>query len=67
MKIERGFTPFHLVYGEEAMLPVEVEIPAINMLENLLGLSSDASKARILQLQEVQLDCMKALKYYEKM
>ena len=67
MKIEIGFTPFHLVYGKEALLPAEVEIPAIKMLEKLLGLPNNASKARRLQLQEVQLDRMKALEYYEKM
>ena len=48
-------------------MPVEVEIPVIKTLEKLLGLPSDASKARLLQLQEVHLDRMKALEYYEKM
>ncbi|NHV87543.1 hypothetical protein, partial [Escherichia coli] len=48
-------------------MPVEVELPAVKILEKLLGPSSDASKARLLQLQEVQLDRMKALDYYEKM
>ncbi|MCO5590464.1 hypothetical protein L7F22_044434 [Adiantum nelumboides] len=32
VKTVTGFTPFHLVYGKEALLPVEVEISAIKML-----------------------------------
>ena len=39
----------------------------VKMLKKLLGLSSDASKVRLLQLQEVQMDCMRALEHYEKM
>ncbi|MCO5598190.1 hypothetical protein L7F22_052282 [Adiantum nelumboides] len=39
-----GITPFHLVYGKEELLPVEVELPAVKMLEKLLGQSSDAFK-----------------------
>ena len=26
-----GFTPFHLVYGKEALLPVEVELSAVKL------------------------------------
>ena len=67
VKTSTGFTPFHLVYGKEAILPVEVELPAVKMLEKLLGPSNDAFKERLLHLQEVQLDRMVALEYYEKM
>ncbi|MCO5606023.1 hypothetical protein L7F22_060210 [Adiantum nelumboides] len=62
-----GFTPFHLVYGKEALLPVEVELPVVKMLEKLLGQSSDAFKEKLLQLQEVQLDRMSALEHYGQM
>ena len=41
VKTSTGFTPFHLVYGKEALMPVEVELPAVKMLEKLLGPSSD--------------------------
>ena len=67
MKTSTRFTPFHLVYGKEAILPVEVELPAVKMLEKLLGPSNDAFKESLLHLQEVQLDRMVALEYYEKM
>ena len=49
-KTSTGFTPFHLVYGKEALLPVEVELPAMKMLEKLLGPSSDEFKERLLCL-----------------
>ena len=56
MKISAGFTPFHLVYGKEALLPIEVEIPTVRMLEKLLGKSDDALRERLLHLQKIQLD-----------
>ena len=53
VKMITSFTPFHLVYRKEALLPIEVELPIVWMLEKLLGTSSDASKERLLCLQEV--------------
>ncbi|MCO5578412.1 hypothetical protein L7F22_032254 [Adiantum nelumboides] len=67
VKTGTGFTPFHLVYGKEALLLVEVELPTIKMLEKLLGQSIDAFKQRLLQLQEVQADRMSALEHYGQM
>ncbi|MCO5578584.1 hypothetical protein L7F22_032428 [Adiantum nelumboides] len=31
VKASTGFSPYHLVYGKEALLPVEVEIPALKL------------------------------------
>ena len=42
VKTSTGFTPFRLAYGKEALLPLEVEIPAMKMLEKLMGDSGDA-------------------------
>ncbi len=67
MKTGTGFTPYHLVYGKEALLPVEVELPAVKMLEKLLGSSNDAFQERLLSLQEAQLDRIRALEHYEQM
>ena len=53
VKTSTGFTPFHLVYGKHALLPVEVELPVVRLLEKLLGPSFDAFKVRLLQVQEV--------------
>jgi hypothetical protein len=36
MKIATGFTPFHLVHGVEATLPIECEIPTLRTIIELL-------------------------------
>ena len=36
MKIAIGFTPFHLVHGVEATLPIECEIPTLRTAIELL-------------------------------
>ncbi|MCO5584498.1 hypothetical protein L7F22_038426 [Adiantum nelumboides] len=33
-KCATGFTPFHLVYGQEALQPIELEIPTIRTIKN---------------------------------
>ncbi|MCO5587328.1 hypothetical protein L7F22_041277 [Adiantum nelumboides] len=33
-KCATGFTPFHLVYGQEALQPIELEIPTIRAIKN---------------------------------
>ena len=55
----------HLVYGKEALLPVEVEMPAVKLLEKWWDPANDAFKERLLYMQKVQLDRMSALKHYE--
>lgn len=67
IKTGTGFTPFHLVYGKEALLPIEVEIPAVRMMEKFLEGPKDAFKERLLCLQEAQLCRDKALEHYEEM
>lgn len=59
-----GFTHFHLIYGQEAILPIEVElaslqVQAINKLKPM-----DKLKERILQLELLQLDREQAVEYY---
>ena len=53
VKTSIGFTPIRLAYGKEALLPLEVEIPAVKMLEKLMGDSGDAFQERLLYLQRV--------------
>ena len=64
VKTGTGFTPFRLVYGKEALLPIEVELPAVKLLEKLMGQPNDVFKERLLYLQEVQLDRMSSLDHY---
>ena len=51
VKTSTGFTPFPLVYGKEALLPIEVELLAVKLLEKLLGPSHDALTERLLHMQ----------------
>ena len=48
-----GFTPFQLVYGLEAILPVQCEISSLKLVVNLLPRTSE-EEARFLEL--IQLD-----------
>jgi len=36
IKTATGFTPFHLVFGEEAVLPIECEIHSLHLVVELL-------------------------------
>ena len=36
IKTATGFTPFPLVFGEEAVLPIECEIPSLHLAVELL-------------------------------
>lgn len=47
-----GATPFSLVYGSEAILPIEVEIPSLRV--SLKGLILDEEQ-RVSRLQELEL------------
>ena len=53
VKTSIGFTPFHLVYGKEALFPIEVELPAVKLLEELLGPSHDALIERLLHMLQI--------------
>ena len=44
VKTSTGFTPFQLVYGLEAMLPIECEIPSLRMAIELLPATSNEER-----------------------
>ena len=67
MKTGTKFSPFHLVYGKEALMPIEVEISAIKMLLKLTDEVPDYYKERLLYLQQVQLDRFLAMEHYANM
>ncbi|MCO5578415.1 hypothetical protein L7F22_032257 [Adiantum nelumboides] len=60
------FLSFHLVFGKEALLPIEVEIPALKMMLKFEEENHDALKERLLYLQCLQLDRALALEHYEQ-
>eukprot|EP00253_Pinus_taeda_P030512 PITA_30512 len=44
VKTSTGFTPFQLVYGLEAVLPIEYEIPSLQIVVQLLPTTSEEEK-----------------------
>ena len=65
MKTSLGYTPFHLVYGQEAFLPIEVELASLRVL--VAGQERDQStkiEERILDLEKLELDREVAIQHY---
>ena len=63
-----GFTPFQLVYGLEAMLPIECEIPSLQMAIELLPATSEEERLflYLAQLDENQRDAALAIETHAK-
>ncbi|XP_040960230.1 2-methylbutanal oxime monooxygenase [Gossypium hirsutum] len=56
-----GATPFFLVYGIEAVLPIEVEIPSLRVLMKSKLEESEWIRARYDQLNLIEGKCLKAI------
>ena len=52
MKIATGFTPFHLVYGIEAVLSIQCQIPYLQLIVELL-LDTSTEEERFLYLNNL--------------
>jgi transposase InsO family protein len=52
VKSATGFTPFRLLYGVEAILPIECDIPSLNLAVKLLPNTSDEEE-RLLYLMRL--------------
>ena len=52
MKNATGFTPFQLVYGLEATLPIECEIPSLKLAVELLP-NTSSEEERLLYLERL--------------
>ena len=52
MKIATGFTPFQLVYGLEAVLPIQCQIPSLQLTVEILP-DTSAEEARFLYLNNL--------------
>ena len=58
------FTHFHLVYGQEAILSIEVELASLRLLEGREGDPKEQLKQRILDLQRLEVDREDGMDYY---
>ena len=56
-----GKTPYSLVYGMEAVLPIEVEIPSLRVLKEVMLEEVEWVQARYEQLNLVEEKRMKAI------
>ena len=63
-KTTLGFTPFHLVYGQEALLPIELEITSLRVLSSQEGSQAEKVNQRIVDLERLQLDREEAINHY---
>ncbi|MCO5613463.1 hypothetical protein L7F22_067740 [Adiantum nelumboides] len=63
-KVSTQFTPYHLVYGQEALLPIEVELGSLRVLARETTSSKEKLEQRILDLQRLELDREAATNYY---
>ncbi|MCO5562179.1 hypothetical protein L7F22_015805 [Adiantum nelumboides] len=63
-KVSTHFTPYHLVYGQEALLPIEVELGSLRVLARETTSSKEKLEQRILDLQRLELDREAATDYY---
>ncbi|MCO5601693.1 hypothetical protein L7F22_055816 [Adiantum nelumboides] len=63
-KVSTQFTPYHLVYGQEALLPIEVELGSLRVLAKETTSSKEKLEQWILDLQRLELDREAATDYY---
>ncbi|MCO5584110.1 hypothetical protein L7F22_038033 [Adiantum nelumboides] len=63
-KVSTQFTPYHLVYGQEALLPIEVELGSLRVLARETTSSKEKLEQRILDLQRLELDREASTNYY---
>eukprot|EP00253_Pinus_taeda_P016607 PITA_16607 len=61
VKTSTGFTPFQLVYGLEAVLPIECEIPSLQIVVQLLPATSEEEKRLLYLAQLYENRCNVAL------
>ena len=68
VKTSTGFTPFQLVYGLEAVLPIECEILSLQIVVQLLPATSEEEKhlLYLAQLDENRRDSALAIKTHAK-
>jgi hypothetical protein len=67
-KSAMGFTPFQLLYGIEAIFPIECEIPSLKLVVNLLinTLVEEEHILYLMQLDETHRDFSLVIETYKK-
>ena len=65
-KTTLGYTPFHLVYGKEALLPIEVKLTSLRILGGQVGSQTQKVQQRLMDLERLQLDREEAINHYSQ-
>ena len=65
-RASQGFTPFHLVYGQEAPLPIEVELSSLKVLLRSMKKGKEGLKQHLLDLERLALSTEEAMEHYAK-
>ncbi|MCO5570453.1 hypothetical protein L7F22_024175 [Adiantum nelumboides] len=63
-KTNLGYTPYELVFGKEAILPIEVQLASLPVLESGRDRPSEQLRSRILELERLELDRTAAIEHY---
>ncbi|MCO5599747.1 hypothetical protein L7F22_053854 [Adiantum nelumboides] len=63
-KTTLGYTPYQLVFGKEAILPIEVQLASLRVLESGRDRPSEQLRSRILELERLELDRITAIEHY---
>ena len=61
-----GFTPFHLVHDQEALLPIEVELSSLRVLLHSQKKGKEGITQRLLDLERLALSREDAMLHYAK-
>ncbi|MCO5612086.1 hypothetical protein L7F22_066348 [Adiantum nelumboides] len=63
-KTTLGYTPYQLVFGKEAILPIEVQLASLRVLASGRDRPSEQLRSRILELERLELDRIAAIEHY---
>ncbi|MCO5611796.1 hypothetical protein L7F22_066055 [Adiantum nelumboides] len=64
-KSATGFTPFHLVYDEECVMPINAMLPSLEFILKHNFIEEKQLKERVAFMHTLLLDRENAIKYYE--
>ena len=66
-KTSLGFSPFHLVYGQEALLPIEVELSSLRvLLHSQKKKEKEVMRKHLLDLERLALNREDAMQHYAR-
>ena len=65
-KASLGFTPFHLVHGQEALLPIEAKLSSLKVLLQSQKKGKEMLKQCLLDLERLALSRKDAMEHYAK-